>query len=849
MDKYCPKCFKKYPQDAERCPEDGSYLVSTTDRDLTGDVLDERYTILERIGRGGMGVVYKAEQQLIKRIVALKVLRRDIVQDESAVKRFLNEARAIASLDSRHTVTLHDFGVTRDGLLYYTMELLKGRPLARIIRDEAPVDHVRAAHLLLQACRSLEEAHEHNILHRDIKPDNLFVTVKKGREELKVLDFGIAKLVGDASMDTVTRTGMIIGTPQYLSPEQALGNPVVPASDLYSLAIVFYEMLAGVPPFQDETPMKTMWAHIRDPVPPLTSKNPKVQVPRSIEAFLTRALEKEPGKRFPTTVAFRDALRKAIEDHDASPETVALPSLSTTGEGLRLKTQAWDGRKVADGGLQAEGEPKDAGADEARGTQALDVGALGEPRSPDKAEQLGGTAREKRQDASPPETDSAGVQPGFAPVEKAAAPKHKSPPREGQLQKPASIPVAAKAEQKQQPEPDRQEEVPSPEPDSLGQELRVAGPGSDTLALVLPRRMPLVWGAGAAVGLAVLVGLVVWAPWKEAPSTELAVGGGAVAEASGTQPVEHGDVVAAVPAAGDTIKQDAAVEEDQLSVPTDAIAALPHAEDTAVAHGGAGLSDSSSRPGPVDASSDSASASNVMGANDSSTAGHEPVADYMEPESSAGSAVAGGKQALGVSSHGQRPEGTDSAPFKAGTVEAKKKAADEDQRKTEEQQAKRKADIERRRKAEMERKRKEEAKREAEAARRAEAEAERKAEDARRREEDRSKVSRAERLVSDARSEMGKGRYEKALDKLNEAASSGGETSEVRNLRTQCYAGIKSREVKKLLAQARAALGRKEFDSCMSAAAQAGKLDSGNREAARLLKECKEKKDLEGMKF
>ena len=363
MEKYCPKCFKKYPPETERCLEDGSYLVSPMDKDLTGEVLDERYTVLERIGRGGMGVVYRAEQQLIKRIVALKVLRRDIVQDESAVKRFLNEARAIASLDSRHTVTLHDFGVTKDGLLYYTMELLKGRPLTRIIRDESPVDHVRAAGLLLQACSSLEEAHEHNILHRDIKPDNLFVTVRKGREELKVLDFGIAKLVGDASMDTVTRTGMIIGTPQYLSPEQALGNTVVPASDLYSLAIVFYEMLAGKPPFIDDTPMKTMWAHIRDPVPPLRESNPEVQVPRSIEAFLTRALEKEPGKRFASTAAFAGALRKAVEDHDASPETVSLPPLSTNDQGLRVRTQVLDGKMAGGQSQEAGAKESDAGTE------------------------------------------------------------------------------------------------------------------------------------------------------------------------------------------------------------------------------------------------------------------------------------------------------------------------------------------------------------------------------------------------------------------------------------------------------------------------------------------------------
>jgi len=342
MEKYCPKCFKKYGPQTQRCPQDGSYLVSPMDKDLTGEVLDDRYTVMERIGRGGMGVVYKAEQHLIKRIVALKVLRREIVQDETAVKRFLNEARAIASLDSRHTVTLHDFGVTHDGLLYYTMELLKGRPLSRVIRDEAPIHHARAAGLIVQACRSLEEAHGHGILHRDIKPDNLFVTEKDAKEHLKVLDFGVAKLVGDAAMDTVTRTGMIVGTPQYLSPEQALGNPVVPASDLYSLGIVLYEMLAGVPPFQDETPMKTMWAQIRDPVPPLRKKNPKVEVPRSIEAFLARALEKDPNSRFQTATTFADALRTAVEDHEASPETVSLPALSTTDEGLRLKTQAWE---------------------------------------------------------------------------------------------------------------------------------------------------------------------------------------------------------------------------------------------------------------------------------------------------------------------------------------------------------------------------------------------------------------------------------------------------------------------------------------------------------------------------
>ena len=356
--KYCPKCFKKYHLHMEKCADDGSFLVSPMDKDLVGQVLDNRYTVLERIGKGGMGVVYRAEQHLIKRTVALKVLRREIVQDESAVKRFLNEARAIASLDSHHTISLYDFGVTRDGLLYYTMELLKGRPLSRIILDEAPLDHVRAAGLLLQACRSLEEAHEHNILHRDLKPENLFVILKKGKEQLKVLDFGIAKLLGDSAGETVTQAGMIVGTPQYLSPEQARGNPVAQPSDLYSLGIVLYELLAGEPPFLGDTPMKTLWAHIQDPVPPLHQKNPKVQVPKSIEAFLVRALEKDPSKRFQSAGAFAGALRKAVEDHDASPETVLLQEAGAAPGGLappdhvpRFVGQGGHhGRRVARGG-------------------------------------------------------------------------------------------------------------------------------------------------------------------------------------------------------------------------------------------------------------------------------------------------------------------------------------------------------------------------------------------------------------------------------------------------------------------------------------------------------------------
>ena len=344
-EKYCPKCFKRFASSLEKCPTDGQHLVSLMERDLTGEVLDERYTVLGLVGKGGMGVVYKAEQALIKRIVALKVLRREVVQDETSVKRFLNEARAIASLENPHTITLYDFGVTRDGLLYYTMELLKGTPLSRLIKREAPLDYRRAVGFILETCGSLQEAHESNILHRDLKPDNLFIIKRWEEEHVKVLDFGIAKLVGDTSMETMTKTGMIVGTPQYLSPEQALGNPSVPASDLYSLAIVLYEMLTGSPPFLGDTPLKTMWKHLQEQAPPIHVKNPNIEVPKSIDLFLRRALQKEPGKRPQTALAFRKALEKALNEHDAAPETVALRSLSATENGVRIITEPLEAQK------------------------------------------------------------------------------------------------------------------------------------------------------------------------------------------------------------------------------------------------------------------------------------------------------------------------------------------------------------------------------------------------------------------------------------------------------------------------------------------------------------------------
>ncbi len=338
MNKFCPRCSKRFPDNAQVCPHDGTNLVQLDDSDLVGSVLDNRYSILARIGKGGMGVVYKAEQHLIERIVALKVLNKEIVKEETAVKRFMNEAKAIASLENPHTVTLYDFGVTTDGLLYYTMELLDGRPLSTLLKDEGPLAIDVAARILFETLESLEEAHAKGILHRDIKPDNLFLQTRSTGERIKVLDFGIAKLVGDGGGGTaITKTGMICGTPQYLSPEQVIGNPAVPASDLYSLAVVFYEMLAGMPPFFSPTPMKLLLQHLNEAPAPISVKNPRVTVPASINRFVERALAKQPEMRFASVADFRAGLKDALSR--MAEDTESLAALVETSTGTRALSE------------------------------------------------------------------------------------------------------------------------------------------------------------------------------------------------------------------------------------------------------------------------------------------------------------------------------------------------------------------------------------------------------------------------------------------------------------------------------------------------------------------------------
>ena len=265
---------------------------------ILGQKINDRYDVLELIGKGGSGQVFKALDTQSDQIVALKILKDITTENSESVIRFEKEVAVSAKLTNPHTVKVFDFGQTREGFLVISMEFLEGRPLRELIQDEAPLSPRRAVSIVIQALEALAEAQKVGIVHRDLKPDNIFLLDGENGEDLvKVLDFGIAKfLLDDTVGDTLSRDGFVFGTPLYISPEQALGWQVTPASDIYSLGVVFFEMLAGYPPFNAETPIGLGMKHIYEP-PPLDRLRVTEEAYIGIKQILAAMLEKRPEKR------------------------------------------------------------------------------------------------------------------------------------------------------------------------------------------------------------------------------------------------------------------------------------------------------------------------------------------------------------------------------------------------------------------------------------------------------------------------------------------------------------------------------------------------------------------------
>jgi hypothetical protein len=273
---------------------------------LVGKVLADRFEILERIGEGGTGVVYKAKQITVDRTIAIKVLGAHVSTDPSWVKRFHNEARAAAKLNHPHTVGLIDFGQTKEGLLFIAMELLHGRSLRDELDRLGRLPPERALRIISQGCQSVGEAHAQGIIHRDIKPDNLYLTEMKGTEDyVKVLDFSVAKL--DDPNSQQTRAGVVFGTPCYMSPEQGRGAQLGPGSDIYAFGICLYEMISGKPPFDSKIPTEVVMMHLRDKPAPLSAPEPIVRI-------VMKALDKDPTKRQRSCEEMADECEAALRE-------------------------------------------------------------------------------------------------------------------------------------------------------------------------------------------------------------------------------------------------------------------------------------------------------------------------------------------------------------------------------------------------------------------------------------------------------------------------------------------------------------------------------------------------------
>jgi tRNA A-37 threonylcarbamoyl transferase component Bud32 len=276
------------------------------------------YELLEEIGHGGQGEVWKGRHLLLTRAAAVKLILPERLKGsrealDATLARFTHEAQVTSDLRSPHSVQLYDFGTTAENSLYYVMELLDGMNLQHFVYQFGAVEPRRAVHWLRQACHALGEAHACGLIHRDVKPSNLFLC-RYGRDVdwIKVLDFGLAKPAARQPDASLTSSGVFLGTPEYMAPEQIYGLPIGPATDFYALGCVAYWLLAGVTTFESEVPGEIMRLHAQAPAPPLSSRAPQ-PIPPRLEALVLRCLAKEPADRPQDADSLSAALRDSID--------------------------------------------------------------------------------------------------------------------------------------------------------------------------------------------------------------------------------------------------------------------------------------------------------------------------------------------------------------------------------------------------------------------------------------------------------------------------------------------------------------------------------------------------------
>lgn len=298
--------------------------------ELIGKVLDGRYRIDSVLGYGGMGMVFRGVQTSMQRPVALKTLHPQFALAPAFFERFKREAEIASRLRHPNIITMYDFGRTPEGLCYFVMELLEGESLRQRVKSQGPLTLRDAVAVIEQVVSGVSHAHNQNVVHRDLKPHNIMVTHVDGNEYVKVLDFGLVKALEQEEEEQLTSTGQVLGTPQYMPPEQAGGEVVDQRSDLYSLTGVFYYTLTGTSPFNANTVRKALTSALSAQVPPIATHRQGAPVPAAIDRFIVRGLKPEKEDRFQTADDFLAELHAAIE---GVPDSVldAVPTFSPDG--------------------------------------------------------------------------------------------------------------------------------------------------------------------------------------------------------------------------------------------------------------------------------------------------------------------------------------------------------------------------------------------------------------------------------------------------------------------------------------------------------------------------------------
>ncbi len=322
---------------------------------LIGQLVAGRFKVEELIGQGGMGKVYRARHLALDRLVCLKMLRPALLEDPTLVGRFEREAKAASRLNHPNGIQVLDFGRNDvDGSLYIAMELVQGKDLRIVLRDEWPLPEERLCNIMAQALAALGEAHAHNVIHRDLKPENIMVEQRRGQPDfVKVLDFGIAKIL-DSDLPGLTRADVVCGTPQYMAPEQATGTQLDVRCDLYAVGVILYQMATGHLPFDGQNSMEVLTKHVNEPPIPPRQRQPDAPISEAMESLILRALEKDPALRPQTAEAFRQLILELPKRRATAELIQATPAAVTPADSLSSATAVHEGRRAFGAGSARE---------------------------------------------------------------------------------------------------------------------------------------------------------------------------------------------------------------------------------------------------------------------------------------------------------------------------------------------------------------------------------------------------------------------------------------------------------------------------------------------------------------